>query len=68
MSAEAACFPNIGPGEIRKRVRFGVLMLAAGLVLAAVMIAGGVERWWRVALFLPFWLAALGYFQAREKT
>ncbi len=49
-----------------------MLTAAAALILAfgalAVLVVTGVGRAWRLALFLPFWLAALGWFQAREGT
>ncbi|MFQ5778847.1 MAG: hypothetical protein ACE5IP_12650 [Terriglobia bacterium] len=68
MSEAAACVPNIGSKEIRKRLRRAMVVLAVGVGVAAVMILAGVERGWRLALLVPFWLAALDYFQAREKT
>jgi hypothetical protein len=43
-------------------------MLCATVVLAATLFATGVPRAWRVTLFVPLWLAALGVFQARDKT
>lgn len=59
---------NIGPKEARKRQVMGVAMLSVGIVAAFVLIRGDLSRWWRIALFLPFWMATLGYFQAKEKT
>jgi hypothetical protein len=59
---------NIGPGEGRKRLRFCLVMLGAGVGLAAALGALHAGRFWRLLLFLPFWLAALGWLQAREKT
>lgn len=59
---------NIGPGERRKRLLTGMAMLAVGALVALALILTGAERWWRVALFVPFWMGALGLFQAREKT
>lgn len=60
--------PNIGPRERKKRVLFGAigLVIAAGLLTLFVVL--DVHRLWRLTLLLPFWAAALGYFQAREKT
>lgn len=43
-------------------------MLAVGAGIALALILAGVDRWWRIGLFLPFWIGALGVFQAREKT
>ena len=59
---------NIGPKERRKRLIIGLVMLIAGFGGLGVLIATGVGPAWRVGLFLPFWLAALGYFQAWEGT
>ena len=59
---------NIGPGERRKRLLMGIAMLAVGVGITAALILTGVSRGWRVGLFLPFWMGALGLFQAREKT
>jgi hypothetical protein len=64
----AVCIPNIGPGERRKRLRMGVMALGASVLLAAALVVGGADRRWRLVVFLPLWLAALGIFQATEKT
>jgi hypothetical protein len=59
---------NIGARECRKRLVPGIITLVIGVVVAATLILTGVNCWWRIGLFLPFWMGALGYFQAREKT
>lgn len=59
---------NIGPRERRKRLAMGAAMLGVGVGTAAALILGGTYRWWRVGLVLPFWLAALGGFQAQANT
>lgn len=59
---------NLGPRESRKRLRFCLIMLGSGAGLVVVLSALHADRFWRLLLFLPFWLAALGWFQAREKT
>ena len=59
---------NLGPREQRKRLLFGAVMLVIGLAAAAYLLASDVSRWWRLALFLPFALAAHGLLQARAKT
>ena len=59
---------NIGPREQRKRLVMGVGALAAGGLIALAMLAAGAPRAWRIGLFFPFWMGALGIFQAREKT
>ncbi len=62
------CAQNIGPQERRKRLLFGVGLLAATLALAAILGLAGVSRWWRLALFFPFTAAAIGPAQARART
>ena len=59
---------NLGPKETRKRFMMGILMLGAGVGIAVALILTGSSRWWRAALFFPSWMAALGFFQAKEKT
>lgn len=63
-----ACIANIGVRERRRRARFGVVLIAAGIGVAVLLIAIDVHRLWRLSSFLPFWAGALGVFQAREKT
>jgi hypothetical protein len=47
---------------------FGAVALGIAIVAAIVLFAAGIERGWRAVLFVPLWLAALGFFQARDKT
>lgn len=63
-----ACLANIGPKERRKRMTFGVIAFGASLLMLAALVATGQSRWLRVLLVLPFTMAGLGYFQARDKT
>ncbi len=65
---EQACLQNIGPGERRKRLGFGVLALTVGILAAAGLILSPAHPGWRAALFLPFAGSAIGFLQAREKT
>jgi hydrogenase-4 membrane subunit HyfE len=58
---------NIGPRETRKRRIVGWVALACGVAAAAVLLAAGAPRWARLGVALPFWAAALGLLQAREK-
>lgn len=62
------CIPNIGPQQRRKRLLFGVVLLAIGTAAAVLLIATSVHPGWRLPLFLLFWGGAVGVFQAREKT
>ena len=59
---------NLGPQERRKRLAFGVVLLGASLAAAAMLIHAEVARGWRMLLVFPLWAAALGFFQARERT
>jgi UPF0716 family protein affecting phage T7 exclusion len=68
MESETVCIANIGPRERRKRLIFGTVSLALGIVIASVLISRGSPIGWRAGLFLPLMSAALGFFQWREKT
>lgn len=68
MRYTVACIPNIGPKGRRRRFIWGAVALGASVLLAVALAVGGADRRWRVMVFLPLWIAALGVFQAREKT
>ena len=68
MRHAVACIPNIGPNGRRRRFIWGVMALAASVLLVAALAVGGADRRWRLVVFLPLWIAALGVLQAREKT
>jgi uncharacterized membrane protein len=59
---------NIGAGGRRKRLIFGIVALGVGAVIAVLLVAIGAPRIWRLPLILVFYVAALGIFQARDKT
>lgn len=59
---------NIGPKEQTKRRLLGIVFLLISVTIAVVFIAADVDRWWRLVLVIPLWIAGLGLFQAREKT
>lgn len=67
-SSQPVCVINIGPKESRKRLIMGVVVLAVGIGVAIALIFSDLSRWWRIGLFLPFWMGALGLFQAMGKT
>jgi len=46
----------------------GIATLGVSAAIALTMILAGADRWWRIGLFLPFWIGALGIFQARAST
>jgi hypothetical protein len=62
------CIPNIGPRERQRRIAVGLASLTLGLLLAAGMLWLDVSRVWRVAIFLPSLMAALGVRQAMAQT
>ena len=62
------CVSNISPLEQQKRLRFGVSQFIITLVVLGLLIALGADRLWRLPLLFMFWAAAVGYFQARDKT
>jgi hypothetical protein len=62
------CIANISPEERQKRVRFGIMQLIVTLVVLALLIVLHVNPLWRLPLLFLFWVAAIGYFQARDKT
>jgi hypothetical protein len=59
---------NIGPREQFKRRLMGRVALIAGVALTVVLIGYGAPRLLRLVIFFPLWMAALGFFQARDKT
>ena len=62
------CISNISLLERQKRLRFGVSQFIVTLVVLGSLIAFGADRLWRLPLLFMFWAAAVGYFQARDKT
>lgn len=65
---QEVCQINIGPKQRRKRLNFGLYMLAFGSAGTAGLLLSGLSRWLRLVLFVPFALAGYGIFQAKEKT
>lgn len=59
---------NIGPGEQQRRRIIGLFALGLGMIAGIVMLVFGVPRLWRLPLFLLFFPAAAGLYQAQEKT
>jgi len=62
------CIANISPKERQLRMRFGMIQLAISLVILAVLVALDVNPLWRLPLLFTFGTAAVGYFQAKDKT
>jgi hypothetical protein len=66
--AGEVCIANISPLERQKRLRFGIRQLIFTLFILAVLILLHLNPLWRLSLLFLFWAAAVGYFQARDKT
>jgi uncharacterized membrane protein len=68
MESHSAPIANIGTGERRKRLVWGIVAFVVGVVIAVLLAAIHAPPFWRLPLFLLFSFAALGFFQARDKT
>ena len=60
--------PNIGARGQAQRRRLGYVALAVSAVLAGFLVASGLSAIWRLGVFVPLWISALGFFQAKDKT
>ncbi len=67
-SSAVARIANIGVGERRKRLLFGVAALGVGAIIAALLIGIDAPLIWRLPLIFLFYVGALGLFQSRDKT
>lgn len=65
---QEVCLVNIGPKQRAMRLRFGLVFFLLALGALATLVAVQAPWWSRLALFVPFSLAATGYFQARRRT
>lgn len=68
MHAGESCIINIGPRERQKRFVFGVTALFLSVVISAIFVIESVPAVWRLFLFVPLFVGALGFFQARDRT
>jgi hypothetical protein len=66
--ANEVCIPNISPRERAKRMRFAIVQLTLTLCVLGALIIFNADPLWRLALLFMFWPAAVGYFEARDKT
>jgi hypothetical protein len=66
--SEEVCIANISPLERQKRLKFGIQQFIFTLFILGVLIFFQVNPLWRLSLLFLFWAAAVGYFQARDKT
>ncbi len=64
----AACIPNIAERGRQRRLRSGLVWLLSGMALTVAAIQFSAPPAAFVGLYVIFFMAALGYFQAREKT
>jgi len=63
-----ACIPNLGRPQRRRRLMLAAFGLAAAVALAATLAALGASVIVRAIIVVPFYTAALGFLQYREKT
>jgi len=49
-------------------MRLGFVFLGVAILLGALLFVVGAGWGWRLALFVPLWIGALGIFQALDKT
>jgi hypothetical protein len=68
MPQSLACIANIGPRERRKRLVFGIAALAVSIVISFLFVYARVRPVYRLPLFIPLFVGALGFFQARDRT
>jgi uncharacterized membrane protein YccC len=66
--ADDVFVPNIGTRERRKRLLAGLPGFVVGIVALVLLVVFSADRWWRIALLLPFWMGGIGFFQYRDKT
>ena len=59
---------NMTSGGRQRRLLMGIIMLVVAAALGVGLVAEGAGRAWRLALFVPLWVAGLGLFQVRERT
>lgn len=56
---------NIGPAEIKRRKLIGFIGLYVAAMLFAVLLVGGFDKPWRLLIFIPVLVSAVGYMQAK---
>jgi hypothetical protein len=64
----SVCIANIGPRERRKRLKSGVTALAISVVISFLFVFYRVPPVFRLPLFVPLFVGAVGFFQARDRT
>ena len=61
-------YANIGPLQIRRRLRSGILALLLSIALVGLLVYFQVSPWWRIGIVPLCWIGLLCLLQAREKT
>ena len=59
---------NLAERGVRQRRTMGVIWLVISLIATGSLIVFDAPRVWRLALVIPFALAAVGFIQAQERT
>jgi hypothetical protein len=70
MQSKAGYIPgvcNIGPSEIKTRSQTGWIGLGSTIILGAALFLFSVHSAWRVLLFFPAFIAAIGFLQAKMR-
>jgi len=62
------CIANISPSERRRRLIGGIIPFVLAIAILAGLMWAGVDRFWRLPLFLLFWGSTIGFFQWNDKT
>ncbi len=68
LEAWARPIGNLSPGAASARLRAGVIALAVALALGVALVQLQVATPWRMALFVPFFFAASGFYQGLYRT
>jgi hypothetical protein len=67
-SEPTACTANIGPKGRRQRLRVGLVGMAVSALATVALLLSAAPAWLTALLIIPWWMAALGLFQARAQT
>jgi hypothetical protein len=62
------CPPNISEAGVRRRMRFGAISSALTVLLAGSVIVSHARWVWSAAVFVPAFVAAIGFLQAGRRT
>ena len=64
----ALCPPNISEAGVRRRMRFGAISTALTVLLGGSVIVARARWLWSAAVFVPAFVAAIGFLQAARRT